>query len=112
MAKMVFRIVCGNGEHTPQFEEQLRLIEAGSREEAFSKGREMGKKEEDAFYNQKLQLVQWQFINISELYQLNTLSDGLEVYSRIEERENADAYILTINRKAENISCSELPSCT
>src|SRR5262245_30813018 len=95
LAKFVFRIVCGEGQHTPQFDEQLRLIAAGNKEEAFNKAREMGKKEEDTFYNSKEQLVQWQFINISELYQLSDLIDGAELYSRIEEKENADAYVYT-----------------
>ena len=64
----------------------------------------MGKKEEESFYNQKQQLVQWQFINVSELYPLSELIDGAELYSRIEEKENAEAYIHTINKKAENIT--------
>jgi len=40
LAKMVFRIVCGDGNHTAQFDEQLRLISAGSKEEAFHKQQE------------------------------------------------------------------------
>lgn len=103
LAKMVFRIVCGEGEHTPQFDEQLRLIAGASKEEAFQKAQEMGQKEEESFFNHKEQLVHWQFINISELYRLSDLIDGAELYSRIEERDNADAYIYTVNQKAENI---------
>jgi hypothetical protein len=103
LAKMVFRIVCGEGEHTPQFDEQLRLVAGTNKEEAFQKALEMGQKEEDTFFNHKEQLVQWKFINISELYRLSDLIDGAELYSRIEEKENADAYIYTVNQKAENI---------
>ena len=100
---MVFRIICGEGEHTPQFDEQLRLVAGLSKEEAFQKAREMGQKEEEAFYNSKDQLVQWQFINISELYLLNELIDGAELYSRIEEKENADSYINVVRARAEQI---------
>ena len=103
LAKFVFRIICGGGDHSPQFDEQLRLVSASSKEEAFSKAQEMGKKEEESFYNRKHELVQWQFINISELYLLSELIDGAELYSRIEEKENADAYVYTVNQKAENI---------
>ncbi|MBL7739887.1 MAG: DUF4288 domain-containing protein [Chitinophagaceae bacterium] len=103
LAKMVFRIVCGDGDHTAQFDEQLRLVAASSKEEAFSKAQEIGQKEQETFYNRKDQLVQWQFINISELYRLSDLIDGAELYSRIEERDNAEAYIYTVNQKAENI---------
>ena len=103
LAKMVFRIVCGHGEHTPQFDEQLRLVAALNKEDAFRKAREMGQKGEEIFYNSKDQLVQWQFINTSELYLLNDLVDGDELYSRIEEKENADAYIYTVNQKASTL---------
>lgn len=103
LAKFVFRIVCGEGDHSPQFDEQLRLVQAFNKKEAFSKGQEMGKREEETFYNRKQQLVQWQFINISELYLLSELIDGAELYSRIEEKENAEAYVYTVNQKAENI---------
>ena len=100
---MVFRIVCGQGDHTPQFDEQLRLVAGISKEDAFKRALEMGNKEQETFYNLKEQLVQWQFINVSELYQLNELIDGVELYSRIEEKENADAYIYTVNQKASNL---------
>jgi hypothetical protein len=107
LAKMVFRIICGEGDHTPQFDEQLRLVSGSSKEEAFYKAKEMGQQEEESFFNRKEQLVQWRFINISELYRLSELIDGAELYSRIEEKDNAEAYIYTINQKAENIVCSE-----
>ena len=103
LAKFVYRIICGDGHHNQQFDEQLRLIFAGNKQEAFQKASAYGKKEEESFYNQKQQLVQWQFINISELHLLNDLTDGAELYSRIEERENADSYIYAVHKKAENI---------
>jgi hypothetical protein len=103
LAKMVFRIVCGDGDHTAQFDEQLRLILAGSKEEAFDKALLLGGREEEMFFNRNQQLVQWQFISVSELYQLNDLIDGAEVYSRIEEKENADSYLHIIYKKAEQI---------
>lgn len=103
LAKIVFRIVCGEGDHTPQFDEQLRLVSAPSKEEAFRKAQDIGKKEEEAFYNRKQQLVQWQFINVCEIYKLSELIDGAELYSRIEERDSAEAYIHIVHQKAENI---------
>ena len=56
--------------------------------------------EEDEFYNQDKKLVQWKFINVSELYKLSGLMDGAELYSRIEEKDNADLYIELTNKKA------------
>ncbi|RYF89993.1 MAG: DUF4288 domain-containing protein [Chitinophagaceae bacterium] len=80
-----------------------RCAKAETKESAFTKAQEFGFAEQDNFYNRKEQLVQWQFINVSELYLLSELIDGAELYSRIEERDNAESYIYTVNQKAENI---------
>lgn len=103
LVKVVFRIICGDGEHTAQFDEQLRLIKATSKEEAFHKAHMLGLKEQEVFFNQNEQLVQWQFVSISELYRLNKLEDGAELYSRIEEKDNAESYMHIIHTKAEQI---------
>jgi len=103
LTKIVFQIICGDGDHTPQFDEQLRLISASSKEAAISKAQHIGKREEETFYNRKQQLVRWEFINVSEIYKISALIDGAEIYSRIEERDSADAYIHVINQKAENL---------
>lgn len=103
LTKMVFRIICGDGNHTAQFDEQLRLISASGKEEAFHKAQIMGIREEEMFFNNNLQLVQWQFISVSELYQLGELTDGAELYSRIEEKEDAACYLHIIHKKAEQI---------
>jgi hypothetical protein len=103
LAKIVYHIICGDGDHTAQFDEQLRLIKANNKEEAFHKAKQFGKAEEEIFLNDKQELVQWRFINVSALYKLGDLIDGAEVYSHIEERGDADEYIHTINKKADHI---------
>ena len=103
LAKIVFRIICGDGEHTPQFDEQLRLVIADNKESAFYKAGDIGRQEEETFFNSKQQLVRWQFINVCEVYRLSELIDGAEMYSRIEERDDAEAYIHIVNRKSANI---------
>ena len=107
LSKLVYRIVCGEGKHLAQFDEQLRLIAAEDKEEAFRKAQSIGRNEEEVFYNSRQQIVKWEFVNISELYLLHELIDGAELYSRIEEKENADAYIYTVNQKAENLFFSQ-----
>ena len=108
LAKIVFRIICGDGDHTPQFDEQLRLVHAADKEEAFQKIRQRGIDEEETFFNASQQLVQWKFINVSEVYKLGEMIDGAELYSRIEERDDADAYTDIINKKAANIISSDI----
>lgn len=103
IAKIVFRIITGDGNHRPQFDEQLRLITANDEDEAFEKAQQIGREEEDSFMNQKNQTVKWTFINIPELNKLPSLSDGIEIYSRVNEYENAKRYIDTVHKKAGNI---------
>lgn len=103
LTKMIFRIICGDGNHKAQFDEQLRLISANSREEAFHKAQSLGMRSEELFFNQRQQLVQWQFISVSEIYILQDLLDGAELYSRVEETEDADSYMKFIHAKAEQI---------
>ncbi len=103
LTKLVYRIICGEGEHTAQFDEQLRLIQAAGEDEAFSKAEAIGHDEEEFFCNQKNQLVQWQFINVAELYKLSHFVDGAEIYSRITEADDAGTYIDFVNRKASLI---------
>lgn len=102
LSKIIFQIVCGDGKHTPQFDEQLRLIKAADEEEAFRKAVSIGTSEQETFYNQKQQLVQWRFINVSELHQMS-LIDEAEIHSRISEVDCAEDYIGFIHKKAERI---------
>jgi len=103
LSKIIFRIICGDGDHTPQFDEQLRLINAADEEEAFRKAMLIGEKEQDGFYNHEQKLVQWKFINVAELYKLSGMLDGAEVFSRIQETDDPDGYIEFTNRKAAHI---------
>lgn len=103
LAKIVFQIICGDGDHSAQFDEQLRLIAANTEHEAFEKANAIGKNEEESFFNLKQQLVRWQFVNVSELSHLSDLIDGAEMYSRINEVDDAEAYIASVNRRAESI---------
>ncbi len=103
LAKIVYQICCGEGNHPGQFDEQLRLIAALNKVEAFYKVQHIGQKEEETFFNEKQQLVQWKFINVAEIYKLSELIDGAELYSRIEESNHPDSYINMIHKKAEQI---------
>lgn len=101
LAKVVYQIICGDGNHTPQFDEQLRLIAASDEYNAFQKAQRIGVLEEENFFNDKQLLVKWKFVDVCELYKLSKLIDGAELYSRIQETDDADKYIDTIHRKAD-----------
>ena len=103
LVKIVYQIICGDGSHTAQFDEQLRLISAKEEGEAFTKAVEIGHKEEDVFSNDRQQLVQWKFINISELYRLSNFMNGAELYSQIKEADDSEAYSSFVHHKAKAI---------
>jgi len=100
LAKIVFRITCGDGNHTAQFDEQLKLVAASTESEAFDRSVMFGLEGEDRFLNQKQQLVRWEFVNVAEVLPLYDLSDGAELYSRINEVDDADAYADSVHRRA------------
>jgi len=103
LVKLVYQIICGDGQHTPQFDEQLRFVAARDEGHAISKGRRIGAQEEDVFYNNRQQMVQWKFINISEVYSLQELSDGAEVFSQIRETDDPQSYCRFVHHKAEGL---------
>lgn len=103
VTKIIYQIICGKGEHTAQFDEQIRLYSASDETEAYEKAESAGFAEEDVFCNDKRELVQWKFIGVAELYKLSHLMDGAEIYSRITEVEEAGPYIHAVHQKAAAI---------
>ena len=93
VAKIVFRIVSGDGSHNAQFDEQLRLISADDECEAFEKAYKIGCKNQDSFTNNRNEPVKWEFIDVAELNTLNELADGTELYYQIHEAPDADLYV-------------------
>ena len=105
LAKIIYRIICGEGNHRAQFDEQLRLVRAENKIAAIEKAELLGRHEEDVFLNKRQQLVQWQFAGVSELYKLSELVDGAEIYSKIVE-EDAEHYIPILNKKSAQLKLS------
>jgi hypothetical protein len=103
IAKIVLQIVSGNGQHKPQFDEQLHLIEAKDEKEALKKARERGKSEEDHFPNEKNETVRWKFIDVVDLLEMGDMKGGSQIYSRIEEADDATNYINVVKQKARTI---------
>jgi Domain of unknown function (DUF4288) len=98
LSKLVFRVIYGNGSHSAQFDEQLRLIFAEDEFHAFQKARTIGDREcmNTALNNS----VQWKFIDVTELYPLTNIADGAEVFSNITEEADADMYIRNTQKRA------------
>ena len=103
LAKLVYQISCGNGNHTGQFDEQLRLIFADDHLHAFHKARLIGEEEAMEVPVDKQLSVAWKFIDVSELLPLVSEMDSTEINSITSEQENAEAYIRNTRVKARQL---------
>jgi len=99
VAKIIFNIVTTVPVSKSQFEEQLRLVEAKSTEEAFLKARAIGIGEEEILTHREGQLVKWEFVDVADLMPLQSFRNGLEIYSQIHETEESQHYIHSIHQK-------------
>lgn len=111
LVKLVYQIICGDGLHTAQFDEQLRIIEATDDMHALTKAQLLGHREQETFYNNKEKLVQWKFIDVSEMNKIDSFFDGAEIYSRINEQDSADHYISTVQMKASYLLAQSSTAC-
>lgn len=108
-ARIVFQIISGDGNHTPQFDEQLKLISADDEVTAFEKASLLGQEGQDSFPNSAGEKVQWKFAGVAELAQINAPADGVELYSKIVEAENAAEYLYFIQQKNQDIESRFIP---
>lgn len=108
LVKLVFNIDIDNGKHTSQFDEQARLIQAKNSEDAFFKARKLGKQEEELFMNKDKKAVAWKFIDVTGLYELQSMRDGEQLYSETHENKDAESFIQLVKRKSMVIQAKSL----
>ncbi|TAG99737.1 MAG: DUF4288 domain-containing protein [Sphingobacteriales bacterium] len=107
LTKLVFQITICNNQTVLQFEEQLRIVQAVSKEAAFEKATAIGYAEEGSVSNiANGSLIHWKFINITDLYQLQALLDGAALFSCVHEIEESQRYINSVHKKASHIQNS------
>ncbi len=108
LVKLMFNINIDNGSHAHQFDEQIRIVEALTLEAAFQKARNIGKKEEETFINSENKIVHWQFIDVSDVYELESIKDGEQVYSTTHENTERHSFINYVRQKAMLIQAKSL----
>ncbi len=108
LVKLMFNINIDNGNHNSQFDEQVRVIEAHNAEDAFFKARSIGRKEEESFLNNDKQLVKWQFIDVAEVYPLEHVKDGEQIYSTTRKIKDTTSFISYIRQKSMEIQAKNL----
>jgi hypothetical protein len=104
LAKIVYQIISGSANHTPQFDEQLRLIRADEWGWAREKASIVGRLLEQSFNNERNEKVTWKFVEVTELILLTSLEDGEEIYSTTCEPKDVNEYLAIISLKASMCS--------
>lgn len=97
---LVFQISIEGHRGAAQFDEQVRLIQAGDQTEAWKKACAIGNEEEEQFLNTSRQQVSWKFIAPTAVIQLNHLTDGDQVFSQTHEAEDAETFTDQIRQKS------------
>lgn len=108
LVKLMFNVNIDNGSNTSEFDEQIRVIEAHNLENAFYKARSIGRKEEETFLNNENKLVSWNFIDVAELYPLEEIKDGEQVYSNTRKIKDTNSFISYIRQKSMEIQAKNL----
>lgn len=98
--KLIYQVTCAKGNHTLQFDEQLRLVYAEDHLHVFYKARLIG---ESVNTGNVLSCVEWKVVDVNESHVLTELTDGAELHSKVVEEEETERYIGHIQKK--------LPGC-
>lgn len=97
-ARIIMKCTLGDSQKTDTFfEEQIRIIEAKSREEAYQKTIELGAWKTQDYKSDEGNFVSWNFEGIVDLDTISELRDGAEISSK---RFKADSSANFVTPKA------------
>jgi hypothetical protein len=99
IARFVYQVIIGIGNHIPQFDEQWRLIRADELEWAKEKATILGRLGECSFVNERQETVTWKFISAVDICPIG-LEDGAEIYSFTKEPKDVIDYLQTLKARA------------
>ncbi|HEY8399107.1 MAG TPA: DUF4288 domain-containing protein [Flavihumibacter sp.] len=92
LAKLCYEIICGDGAHTPQFEEQIRLLESENCRQAIEAAYEIGQNEAHVLQQDGCLRVEWKFLGVTELLTLHPMAHGAELYQAHREIAYPEGY--------------------
>jgi hypothetical protein len=100
----IYQVICGEGKHTPQFNEQTRLIQAIGQMQALDKARLNAVNFNPPFDNCKGEKVVWKFIGVGGISAIEEPADGVEVNSSIIEPESVDQYLEELKHRNQSLT--------
>ena len=99
LVKYIYQIVSGTGNYDVQFDEQLRLMLAGDKNEALCKAEAIADNFHPPFKNCKGELVTWKFICVADLHEIQAPGDGAEVTSILHEPDDVSAFLKAVEKR-------------
>lgn len=103
IVKLMYNICINKNSHTTQFDEQTVFINAIDVRDAFMKARAHGKRTEERFCNENKEQVEWKFIDVLDVFELNTFKNGDHLYSTTHETTDSSTFIKYIQHKSQVI---------
>jgi len=103
LAKLVYRIISGDGSHKPQFDVQYRLVRAEEADWALEKAGILGRIGESTFENAKRENVRWKFIAVEDISKIPVLDDGAQLYGHIFETDDPREYMEVAHARAQRL---------
>jgi hypothetical protein len=100
VTKIIFQI--HNAGESIQFDEQLRLFVATDSKEAYCKAVTKAMEEETYYMNEKNEWIHWEFKGITEITQVETIEDGMQIGSHTVELDalEEDNYLSFVKTKS------------
>ncbi len=108
VVKLVFRIKNSSSESPHQFDEQWRLIASDSEAQAMALARDIGRRKSEVIHRPDNSKVSWEFIAISDMIELSSKSQGMELFSRIEQPDNHTHYLHVIQTNSRQLEMDGL----
>ena len=102
IVKLVFEVSVG-GQHQ-HFDEQTRLFNALSREEAIEAANALGEEETQQFVNTNGEMVEWKFSGSTDVLEITGKSNGSLLYSESKYNEDVREYGMYIRSKSLAVS--------
>lgn len=101
LARLLFCVKTDITGECTEFDEQYRMIRSYSYDDALQKARMLGVNEQETIVSNTKNLVSWEFVDVADLYDLNEVADGDQVYSGTVKVQDGNGFIDYIRTKAQ-----------
>ncbi|RDC55684.1 DUF4288 domain-containing protein [Pedobacter chinensis] len=101
---LIYQVISGEGKHSPQFNEQTRLIKAADSFNAIRKAQQNAGKFNLPIKNSAGDLVVWKFVAIGGILAVDEPADGVEVNSKIIEPESSKTYLAKLKHRNKSLT--------